>query len=111
MKIEIFDKPIKTTGYFRDLDIGDILKGRDSALVFIRLKYELEDEWFYTLELIELDDIPGTYDSAWIWESDWYEGEEYVEFLGWMDDIRILSSPSTKDFYEKIKNFNRKDVK
>lgn len=46
-------------------------------LVFLRCRYKYEDKWTYITDACSLcgfDDI--------LWMTDWYEGQEYVEYLG-----------------------------
>ena len=45
---------------------------------------------FETTEILSFE--PG---DGYVWENDWWEGEEYVKLLGFIpiDDIRIYGSP------------------
>lgn len=54
-------------------------------LVNIRLKFSENEEWEYTNEVLDVND--GKFE----WLNDWYEGQKYVEFLGYIliDDIVI----------------------
>lgn len=60
----------------------DLLKHMDPAasynyLVFLRCKYASDKKWEYLIEACSycgFDDI--------LWLNDWYEGQQYVEYLG-----------------------------
>ena len=49
-----------------------------NLLILIRTKYDEMEEWNYNYELLlwVVDDFD------YEWENDWYEGQEYVEYLG-----------------------------
>lgn len=47
-----------------------------NLLILIATKYDEMEEWHYSYELLLWDEF------AHEWQSDWYEGQEYVEYLG-----------------------------
>ena len=47
-----------------------------NLLILIGTKHSELEEWIYSYELLLW------YDFTHEWESDWYEGQEYVEYLG-----------------------------
>ena len=100
MKIKMFDNPIKTSGYLDDIDLHKVLEKRINAFIFIRTKYEFENKWDYSIEYVEYDmDC-----CLWVFEYDWFEGQDQVEFLGWIDYPTSLSSDEIKTLYELLKN-------
>jgi len=56
-------------------------------IVRIRLKYDHEDQYRYTNELLLVDS-----DMSYYWDSDWNEGETDIAILGYIavDDVLIL---------------------
>ena len=58
----------------------------DDYIVRVRYKYSFEEKWTYSNEYLEYDGPAG-----WCWIYDWYEGQQDVEFLGFMaiEDIDI----------------------
>ena len=50
-------------------------------LVYLRQKYEYETEkdWEYLLEFISPRDFDG---DDYIWDNDWWEGQECVQYFG-----------------------------
>lgn len=59
----------------------------DDYLVRVRYKYKWETEWTYGNEYLEFN---GN-DFDWVWLKDWNEGQEDVEFLGFIavDDVDV----------------------
>lgn len=51
---------------------------REDYIVLIRLKAKELDDWRYINELLQYDGNEGRY----VWLSDWWEGEPFVEMLG-----------------------------
>jgi len=47
-----------------------------NLLILIATRYDESEEWHYSYELLLWDDFRH------IWQSDWYEGHGYVEYLG-----------------------------
>ena len=47
-----------------------------NLLILVATKNEEFEEWHYGYELLLWDDL------AHVWQNDWYEGQEYVEYLG-----------------------------
>lgn len=45
-------------------------------IVYLRCRYDYEEDWTYLKEILEWDSW-GT-----IWQSDWWEGQQHVEYLG-----------------------------
>lgn len=62
-----------------------------SKIVRIRLKYSFETDWRYINELYLYDPESGLPHSEYVWENDWWEGEEDVEILGFINisDVKI----------------------
>lgn len=56
-------------------------------LVRLRYKHYSEKEWTYTNEYLEFN---AGY-MEWCWLNDWYEGQQDIEFLGFIavDDIEV----------------------
>lgn len=51
------------------------------VFVLLRYKYDCDKEWDYAFEYFYLY-WPK---QDWMWENDWYEGQENVEYLGFVD--------------------------
>lgn len=49
----------------------------DSFLVYLRYKYDFEEEWDYSIECASYDCCRDTV----CWLNDWYEGQQNVEYL------------------------------
>lgn len=60
-----------------------------SKIVRIRLKYSFETDWRYINELYLYNPEDCLPYSEYAWENDWYEGEECVEVLGFIDIIDV----------------------
>lgn len=56
-------------------------------IVRVRYKYEWVSKWIYSNEYLEWEGNTGD----WCWLKDWNEGQEDVEFLGFIsvDDIEV----------------------
>jgi len=48
-------------------------------IILIRTKYIQEDDWSYSFEILHTTSFT---EYPFEWESDWYEGQEYVEYCG-----------------------------
>lgn len=48
-------------------------------IVYLRCRYNYEEDWTYLKEILEWG---GYYSGGTIWESDWWEGQQHVEYLG-----------------------------
>lgn len=61
-------------------------------IVRVRYKYEWETKWRYSNEYLEFDWMC----CGWCWLDDWNEGQQDVEFLGFIavDDIEVPAIPS-----------------
>lgn len=61
---------------------------RQDYIVAIRMRHFEHSEWEYTNELLTLNEDDPFY---FIWDNDWWEGEKFVEILGYIsiDDIRV----------------------
>ena len=57
---------------------------RTSFIVFLDYKHEWDESWYTSNELLTID-VEGTM----TWESDWWEGEEWIRLRGFtpVDDI------------------------
>ena len=63
-------------------------KVRQDYIVAIRMRHSDHGEWEYTNELLTLNEDDPFY---FIWDNDWWEGEKFVEILGYIsiDDIPV----------------------
>lgn len=52
----------------------------DSILVQMRLKYDGDDEWEECTELL-LNEGPDWTTPKYVWENDWWEGQEHIEVI------------------------------
>ena len=59
--------------------------GASCFLVYLRCKYSHQTEWEYLIECCELCNLNDI-----IWFNDWYEGQEYVEYLG----VAVIALPT-----------------
>lgn len=50
----------------------------DEYIIFIRAKHSENDEWEDFHEYLYYD---SQYD-MWVWENDWHEGQEFVDYYG-----------------------------
>lgn len=68
--------------FFKYLETKNI----ETQIVYLRYKYSWEDDWIYSNQILEVD-IDGSY----IWNSDWNEGQEDVEVLGFIavSDVEV----------------------
>ena len=72
--------------------IGEIVEscgrayGCDHMLATISLRYDCESEPRLTTEILEYEFDPDQY----IWLSDWWEGEENVELIGYSPLSKII---------------------
>ena len=62
-----------------DDDLVDYMQnhGCGTFLIYMRYRYDYEEEWTYSTEVCYLEDF-----STIIWLNDWDEGQQKVEFLG-----------------------------
>ena len=60
----------------------------DDKIVYLRFKYDHEETWTYSKEILEVDMYA---DDFYVWENDWYEGQQKVEILGCIsiDDVDV----------------------
>lgn len=73
---------------------------RQDYIVSIRLKNSEYSQWEYINELLTLNEDDPFY---FIWDNDWYEGEKFVEILGYIsiDDIPVPHNLQEEDTNEK----------
>lgn len=62
----------------------------DTKLVFIKLKYSWEDKPRYITEIYLYDPQHGLPYSEYVWEYDWWEGEDDVEILGCINVSEVV---------------------
>ena len=62
----------------------------DNKIVFIRLKYSWEDKPRYINVLYLYDPQHGLPYSEYVWEYDWYEGEDEVDILGCINVSEVV---------------------
>lgn len=86
----------------------------DDKIVSLKYKYSFEREWTYSNELLEVD---PTADDPYIWETDWYEGQDEVEVLGCISisDVAVptfiqADTPQTEERCEKCVHFMTNDM-
>ena len=60
----------------------------DDKIVYLRYKYAHEETWTYSKEILEVNMYA---DNFYVWENDWYEGQQEVEMLGCIsiDDVNV----------------------
>ena len=60
-------------------ELNDYMEENDegSFLVYLRYKYDFEEEWDYSIECASYDCCRDTV----CWLNDWYEGQQNVEYL------------------------------
>ena len=70
--------------FFKYLETKDI----ETQIVYLRYKYSWEDDWIYSNQILEVD---MSVDGSYIWNSDWNEGQEDVEVLGFIavSDVEV----------------------
>ncbi len=51
----------------------------DNMIVYLKYKYSNERDWTYSKEILLLD---STVPYFYVWENDWYEGQQNIEVLG-----------------------------
>lgn len=79
MKIPpIYFKEFKSKSIDEMEAFAEIYDGYD-LIILIRTKYDEADDWIYSFQIL--------HSCSWNpfpfeWESDWYEGQEYVEYCG-----------------------------
>ena len=87
MKIPpIYFKEFKSKSIDELNSFAERYEGYD-LLILIRTKYVEEDDWFYSFEILHTsscNDHPfdRENDYPFEWDSDWYEGQEFVEYCG-----------------------------
>ena len=67
---------------------------RQDYIVAIRKKYTEDGIWEYTNELLTINDDDPFY---FIWDNDWWEGEHYVEILGYISIDEVPVPYNLKD--------------
>ena len=76
MKIPpLYFKEFKTKTYEELYSFTERYIGYD-LLIFIRTKYNEDEEWSYSYELLTWDDF------CFEWKNGWNEGQEFIEYLG-----------------------------
>lgn len=70
--------------FFKYLETKDI----ETQIVYLRYKYSWEDDWIYSNQILKVD---MSVDGFYIWSSDWNEGQEDVEVLGFIavSDVEV----------------------
>lgn len=60
----------------------------EDKIVYLRYKYAHEETWTYSKEILEVNMYA---DNFYVWENDWYEGQQEVEILGCIpiDDVDV----------------------
>lgn len=69
-------------GFDKYLD-SSVLNGGDRYLVYLRQRYDWqeENEWEYLLEYLSMDWQHYDKIPTGVWETDWNEGQQIVEYL------------------------------
>ena len=60
----------------KECDLFEYLNRNDTSLVYLRCKYKTDTEWEYIIDACLVGSIGEI-----IWFSDWWEGQEEVEYL------------------------------
>ena len=60
----------------KECDLFEYLSKTDTSLVYLRCKYKTDTEWEYIIDACVVGNIGEI-----IWFSDWWEGQEEVEYL------------------------------
>lgn len=83
--------------FFKYLETKDI----ETQIVYLRYKYSWEDTWTYSNEILEVD---TSIDGFYIWNSDWNEGQEDIEILGYIavSDVEVPLLRRMKHDYSRI---------
>ena len=68
----------------------------EPLIVNIRTRYNESDEWEYTNQVVTYDGF-----DCWIWENDWWEGQPYVEVVGF-DMVANIKVPSVEYWNDLI---------
>ena len=78
--IELEDRTYE--GFEKYLD-SSVANGGDRYLVYLRQRYawEEENEWDYLLEYLSMDWQHYDKIPTGVWENDWNEGQEIVEYI------------------------------
>lgn len=75
MKIPpLYFKEFKTKTYEELNSFIERYIGYD-LLILIRSKYNEDDEWLYSYEILLCDDF------YFEWKDDWFEGQEFIEYI------------------------------
>lgn len=82
--IPIYFKEFKSKAIEELASFAERYEGYD-LIILIRTKYDEADEWDYSFEILHTcswDEYPFEDECPFEWESDWYEGQEYIEYCG-----------------------------
>lgn len=73
-------------------------KPRDTVIVTLKYKYDFEENYTIENQILEYDAKDDTY----VWLNDWYEGQTYVEVLGYifLSDVNTANLHKLMDFPE-----------
>ena len=99
--VKIFEEPIKTTGYLRDLDLEELLGFLFDGYMIIKQKYKHEDDYELCIEKLDYD----YHRDVWLWENDWYEGQDDVLLLGYFSDFCGWSDKEQMRFIDFLKEY------
>ncbi len=69
----------------------------EDQIVYLRYKYDWEDEWTYSNEILEVD---MNVENFYCWLKDWNEGQQDIEILGCIavSDINVPSFDSDEKY-------------
>lgn len=68
--------------------------------IIIKNKYNFEKEYNY--DCVQLNYDPNT--NSWIWEWDWDEGQQCVEFIGYINIEKYFDE--VEEYVERMQNDN-----
>lgn len=75
----------------------DIIKTMPSTdyIVKLRYRYDYEKEWTVTNEILEY--YADSKSENYIWLNDWFEGQQWVEIMGFIpvEDVEVVRSKHT----------------
>lgn len=101
LKIKLFDEPIKTEGYCEGVDLFDLFDNDVDGYLLLKYKYKHETDFEEDIVKVEYDFET----ESWIFENDYWEGQEEVYIMGYMNhhynwtfqDILTIMKLSTKN--------------
>ena len=84
--------------------IGDFLYSLpcEDCIVKVRYKYSCEDKWTESNEPVIMDD------GHHLWENDWWEGQQDIEFIGYLP-VRSIQIPTLWNLEEHSIRGDRSD--